>query len=93
MAYGKTPRKEFDDSNTLWLRKNPKKEEDWHADYRGDGKIDGSPFWIDGKMVKTKDGETVMRLKVRPKQEARRETYERLQEEVTKTGFDDEMPF
>lgn len=83
-----------DKSNTLWLRKSDRKTESWHADYRGSGRANGREVWVDGYITKTKEGETVMKLKLRPKASAPEEkpTYKR-QEREEKPFHDDEIPF
>lgn len=58
----------FDKTNRGTLRKNDKKQEDWHPDYRGDVNVEGTDFWIDATLKQWPDGTRYMALKVRPKE-------------------------
>jgi hypothetical protein len=58
----------FDKTNRGTLRKNDKKQEDWHPDYRGDLNFEGIEIWVDGIMKQWPDGTRYMSLKVRRKE-------------------------
>jgi hypothetical protein len=47
---------------------NTKKEQDTHADYKGDVKIDGVGYWINGWKKKDKNGNPYLSLSIKPKQ-------------------------
>ncbi len=58
----------FDKMNRGTLRKNDKKQEDWHPDYRGEVNVEGTDFWIDATLKQWPDGTRYMALKVRRKE-------------------------
>jgi hypothetical protein len=62
--------KKFDDTNRGVLFKNEKKENERHADYRGEINVAGKPFWLDA-WIKTssKTGKKFMSLSVKPKEQ------------------------
>lgn len=59
---------DYDNTNRGVLFRNDKKENDRHADYRGNINVDGKEFWLDAWIKKSKDGKkTFMSLSVKPK--------------------------
>lgn len=58
----------FDKTNRGTLRKNDKKQEDWHPDYRGDVNVEGTDYWLDATLKQWPDGTRYMSLKLRPKE-------------------------
>ena len=58
----------YDKTNKGTLRKNDKKVEDWHPDYRGQVNVEGTDFWIDATLKQWDDGTRYMALKVRRKE-------------------------
>lgn len=59
---------QYDATNKGKLRKNDKKAEDWHPDYRGEVNVEGTDFWIDATLKQWPDGTRYMALKVRRKE-------------------------
>lgn len=59
---------QYDNTNKGKLRKNEKKQEDWHPDYRGDLNFEGIDLWIDATLKQWPDGTRYMALKVRRKE-------------------------
>jgi hypothetical protein len=60
----------YDKTNKGTLRKNDKKQEDWHPDYRGQVNVEGVEYWIDATLKQWDDGTRYMALKVRRKEPA-----------------------
>ena len=58
----------FDKTNRGTLRKNDRKVEDWHPDYRGDVNVEGTDYWLDATLKQWPDGTRYMSLKLRPKE-------------------------
>lgn len=58
----------FDKTNRGTLRKNDKKQEDWHPDYRGDVNVEGTDYWLDATLKQWPDGTRYMSLKIRRKE-------------------------
>ena len=58
----------FDKMNRGTLRKNEKKAEDWHPDYRGDVNVEGTDYWLDATLKQWPDGTRYMAVKVRRKE-------------------------
>ena len=58
----------YDKTNKGTLRKNDKKQEDWHPDYRGQVNVEGVEYWIDATLKQWDDGTRYMALKVRRKE-------------------------
>ncbi len=92
----------FDKTNKGTLRKNDKKQEDWHPDYRGQVNVEGADFWIDATLKQWEDGTRYMALKVRRKEPrsdaalapapaARAPAREAPRQ--TRVQLDDEVPF
>lgn len=77
---------EYDNTNSGALFKNKDKDEahpNW-ADYQGSINVDGTDYWINAWLKKSKKGENYMSLSVKPK-------GERQDREPTNTG--DGPPF
>jgi hypothetical protein len=64
MAYEHKP-------NTGSIFKNDRKEEETHADYKGDVLIDGVQYWVDAYINRPEGKKPFMALKFRPKDGAR----------------------
>lgn len=83
--------------DTLALFKNDDRRDDRDPLYKGQGKVNGRDFWASAWVNESrKNGSKYLSIKLKPKQEQRRETYNRQKEEVTHTrgaDFDDEIPF
>jgi hypothetical protein len=91
MAYGNEPRK-FDPTNRGTLEKNKEKRDENDRDYKGALNIDGREYWLSGYMKNGKYG-PFLSLKAKPKDEARRETYTRAQQEVPQRAPVDDFEF
>jgi len=59
----------YDKTNKGTLRKNERKSEDWHPDYRGDVNVEGTDYWLDATLKQWPDGTRYMSLKLRPKEQ------------------------
>lgn len=85
-----------DDQITLF--KNDDRRDEKDPQYKGQGKVSGREFWASAWVNKSREGNSYMKIKLKPKQEQRRETYSRQQQEETtyrraQEPLDDEIPF
>lgn len=85
MAYGGQQRKQFDDTNRGILFKNDRKRSDKHPDYRGSLNVGGVDHWLSAWRKDTKNG-PALSISIEPKQEARRDSYERSREPERRSG-------
>lgn len=82
MAFGRQRRddarndKQFDNTNRGILFENDRKRGDKDPDYKGSINVDGREYWLSGWEKDTKRG-PALSLSIQPKQEQRRESYER----------------
>ena len=77
--------KKFDDTNHGVLFKNEKKENERHADYRGEINVAGAAFWVNGWLkTSKKTGTKFLSLSLKPKDAAAAKP---------KSAFDDEISF
>jgi len=58
---------QYDNTNRGVLFRNEEKENEKHADYRGNINIEGKEYWLDSWLRKSKAGKTFMSLSVKPK--------------------------
>lgn len=83
--------------NTLTLFKNDDRRNERDPVYKGQGTIDGREYWVSGWVNESrKDGRKYLSVKVKPKQETRRDNYERRdarREQAPLDDFDSEIPF
>lgn len=85
--------------NQVVLFKNEERRDENDPVYKGQGKINGREYWASMWTNKSKkDGTTYLKIAMKPKQEARRETYSRQEQEETtfrkaSAPFDDDIPF
>lgn len=100
MAYGNNRQERPDD--TIALFKNDERRNDKDPAYKGQGKINGRDYWASAWINESrKDGSKYLSIKVKPKQEARRESYDRAQApsrdrddpRTRQSEYDDEIPF
>jgi len=56
-----------DNSGAVFV--NDRKDQDTHPDRTGTAKIDGTDYWVNGWLRKTKDGKPYLALSFRSKQE------------------------
>lgn len=91
MAYER--REQPDDQITLFRNDQARGEKD--PTYKGSGKVNGRDYWCSGWVnVSRKDGSKYLKVKFQPKQEQRRENYDRQRkEEPSRDEFEDEIPF
>ena len=85
MAY-ENKRRDMDD-NTLLLFANEQARGEKDPKYKGFGKQGGVDVWVSAWANRSKDGKPYLKIKTKPKQEQRRESYERSQQ-----PFDDRNP-
>lgn len=95
---------EYDNTNRGVLFKNDRKEEDTHADYRGNINIDGVEYWLDA-WINTSEkvtGGKFMSLRAKPKEaQPERDSRERAEPAKSKSttpkkgsdDLDDDIPF
>lgn len=80
--------------NSVNLFRNEEKKSDQHADYKGNGKINGREYWASAWINTSKTGQKYMSIKFKPKEEQtyKRQSYE---EAVSSIEIDpsDEIPF
>lgn len=80
MAFGSKRRSaqnsDYDNTNRGILFENDRKRSDKHPDFRGSINVDGRDYWLSGWEKETKKG-PALSLSVEPKQDNRREDYER----------------
>lgn len=58
----------YDNTNRGALFKNDDKQEDTHADYRGNLNVGGTEYWLDAWIKTSKAGKKFMSLSVKPKE-------------------------
>lgn len=83
--------KQYDNTNKGVLFKNRKKKTDKHPDYQGQLDVDGEEFWLSAWLAKSKDGETYMRLNVKPKEDRQEQTAP--VQTPPSEEFNDDIPF
>lgn len=77
--------------NAISLFKNDDRRNEKDPVYKGQGKVNGREYWVSGWINESrKDGSKYMSIKLKPKEEQRRETYSRQSREEP---LDDEIPF
>ena len=59
--------REYDNTNRGVLFKNEDKQQDSHADYRGQLNVNGQEFWLDAWIKTSKAGKKFMSVSVKPK--------------------------
>lgn len=91
MAYGNQQRKELEPGTILMFQNEDRRagKEDPHG--KGYGKdVGGTDVWVAGwRNISKKDGKPYWKIMLKPKQEERRETYERAQQEERPPAKDD----
>ncbi len=70
MAYAKP----YDNTNTGLLSKNPRKEKETHADYKGSINVDGQEYWLSAWIKSGREGtklagQKYLSLSVEPKED------------------------
>ena len=86
----------YDNTNRGVLFKNEDKQQDSHADYRGNIDVDGKQFWLDAWIRTSKAGKKFMSLSIKPKlmsDRASPPTGGRNDPRPVDDGFDSEVPF
>jgi hypothetical protein len=56
-----------DNSGSVWV--NDRKDQDTHPDRTGSARIDGTDYWVNGWLRKTKDGKPYLSLSFKAKQD------------------------
>lgn len=77
----------IDNTNRGVLFRNEQKENPKHADYRGEGNIDGTDVWINGWAKTSKKGTKFLSLSFKPKNTAKAER------KSADDDFGDSIPF
>jgi hypothetical protein len=73
----------YDDTNKCSFWKNDRKEEDWHADFRGVLNVEGKLYYADLKKVASENPNApVLRLSIKPKGEAKNEPVKPLEDSI-----------
>ena len=71
---------------TLLLFKNDDRRDEKDPSHKGHGKdLGGTDVWVSAWLNKSKDGKPYMKIRLKAKQEQRRESYTRSQEEDKRT--------
>lgn len=65
------------EDGTILLFKNEEQRNDKDPKYKGHGKAGGVDVWASGWINESREGKTYMKIKLQPKQERRRDDYER----------------
>lgn len=90
MAFSRTERPD----DTIALFKNRERRDQKDPEYKGQGKVNGREYWASAWVNESrKDGQKYLSIKVKPKEEAKRENYSRQQQEERRAEYDDEIPF
>jgi hypothetical protein len=90
--------KQYDNTNRGALFKNDKTggNPNW-PDYRGSVNVDGTDFWLDAWLKKSKEGKTYMSLSIKPKKDNGQRTTRDDKPAAPATAaagdFDDDIPF
>lgn len=94
MAYGGNQRRERPDDSIV-LFKNDERRNEKDPTYKGQGKVSGRGYWAAAWVNESrKDGSKYLSIKLKPKEEQQRESYDRQhQEESQKPFHNDEIPF